>query len=94
MMTIAITLLIISIICNVFIYDIPFRVKRYTHKNKYVNILLQVIYKVFTCVNCLSYHTTWLYYLIFFGSGVGFLYGFITYLLASFVDRWLHTTSL
>ncbi len=94
MTTIAITLLIISIICNIIVYDIPFKIIRYTHKNKILNLLLYTIYKIFTCVNCLSYHTTWIYFLIFYCSPIGFAYGFISYLLASIVDKWLHQTSI
>lgn len=93
MMNIAITLLIISIISNIIVYDIPFKVERYVSKIKYVNFILSILYKVFTCVNCLSFHITWLYFLIN-SDPMGFLYGFITYLLSSIVDRILHTTSL
>lgn len=89
-----ITLLIISIMSNIFISDIPFKVERYSSKIKILDIILYIIYKVFTCANCLGYHTTWIYYLIFYSSPIGFIYGFITYLLVSIVDKILHTTSI
>lgn len=94
MMNILLTLTIIAIISNIIVYDIPLKIERYISKIKLVDICLSTIYKVFTCVNCLSYHLTWLYFLILQCDVMGFLYGFITYLLASVVDRILHTTSL
>lgn len=92
-MTIITIILIISIISNIIVYDLPFKIQRYTSKNKVIRCLLYIIYKVFTCVNCLSYHMTWITFVILWSSPMGFIYGFITYLLSSIVDRLLHTTS-
>lgn len=94
MMNIFVILIIISIISNVIVYDIPFKIKRYTSSYKIIDLILYTSYKVFTCVNCLSYHMTWMYFLIFQNDPMGFLYGFGSYLLASVVDKILHTTTL
>ena len=94
MMTILVTLIIISIISNIIVYDIPFKFQRYTSSIKIIDIPLYVLWKVLNCVNCLSYHLTWLYFLLIQGDLNGFFYGFITYLLASIVDKELHTTSI
>lgn len=94
MMITFVILIIISIISNVIVYDIPFKFQRYTSSIKIIDIPLYVFWKVLNCVNCLSYHLTWLYFLLIQGDLNGFFYGFITYLLASIVDRILHTTTL
>lgn len=87
-------LLIISIISNVIVSDIPFKINKYTSKYKFMKLILGIIYKVFTCAPCMSYHLTWLYYLIVLETPIGFLYGFITYLMAAIVDKIMHTTTL
>lgn len=94
MLNILIVLIIISTISNVIVYDIPFKFQRYTSIYKYIDLILYVFWKVLNCVNCLSYHLTWLYFLLIQGDLNGFFYGFGSYLLASVVDKILHSTSI
>lgn len=98
-----ITLLIISIISLIITEDLdPLifikeklginKTRKIYSKYKFIDTIIYSIWKVLNCPACLSYHLTWIFYLLI-GSYIGFIYGFLTYAITRLLYNYLWTTS-
>lgn len=62
-------------------------------KYKFIDIILSIFHKLLNCAPCLSYHLTWLFFLII-GSYIGFIIGIFTYVITKLLYKYLWTTSI
>ena len=63
-------------------------------RNKFVDGVIFTIWKPLNCAPCLSYHLTWILFLILFQSYIGFLIGLGTYCITKLIYKYVWSISI